>query len=70
MRPPTAEVPQPPADPLPHPAEAAALAGAFAVDYLSWDQDDPDRRGRVLADYLPEPGSDPARLGWSGRGRQ
>ncbi len=54
----------------PHPAEAAALAGAFAVDYLSWDQDDPDRRGRVLLDYLPTPGSDPARLGWSGQGRQ
>ncbi|MHA6792429.1 hypothetical protein ACVGVM_02750 [Pseudonocardia bannensis] len=54
----------------PHPAEAAALAGAFAVDYLSWDEDDPARRGLVLADYLPVPGGDPARLGWSGRGRQ
>ncbi|MGH3568769.1 MAG: hypothetical protein ACRDRH_22635, partial [Pseudonocardia sp.] len=59
-----------PAIPAPHPAEAAALAGAFAVDYLSWDQDDPERRGRVLLDYLPAPGSDPAKLGWSGRGRQ
>ena len=58
------------ARPAPHPAEAAALAGAFAVDYLSWDEDDPGRRGRVLEDYLPAPGSDPARLGWSGRGRQ
>ncbi|NMI00896.1 hypothetical protein [Pseudonocardia acidicola] len=57
-------------EPGPHPAEAAALAGAFAVDYLSWDEDDPARRGRVLADYLPVPGGDPARLGWSGRGRQ
>jgi hypothetical protein len=56
--------------PAPHPAEAAALAGAFAVDYLSWDEDDPDRRGRVLLDYLPIPVNDPARLGWSGRGRQ
>ncbi len=54
----------------PHPAEAAALAGAFAVDYLSWDQDDPERRGRVLIDYLQTPGRDPARLGWSGKGRQ
>ncbi len=54
----------------PHPAEAAALAGAFAVDYLSWDEDDPERRGRVLADYLPTPGRDPARLGWNGEGRQ
>ena len=54
----------------PHPAEAAALAGAFAVDYLSWDEDDPERRGRVLVDYLPTPGRDPARLGWTGKGRQ
>ncbi|MBW0136759.1 hypothetical protein [Pseudonocardia abyssalis] len=54
----------------PDPAEAAALAGAFAVDYLSWDEDDPGRRGLVLRDYLPSPGRDPARLGWSGSGRQ
>lgn len=54
----------------PDPAEAAALAGAFAVDYLSWDEDDPERRGRVLVDYLPTPGRDPSRLGWSGLGRQ
>jgi hypothetical protein len=46
------------------------LAGAFAVDYLSWDEDDPGRRGRVLAGYLPATGTDAARLGWSGRGRQ
>ena len=54
----------------PNPAEAAALAGAFAVDYLSWDEDDPERRGRVLVEYLSTPGRDPARLGWPGRGRQ
>ncbi|GAA1245666.1 hypothetical protein GCM10009609_06310 [Pseudonocardia aurantiaca] len=54
----------------PEPAEAAALAGAFAVDYLSWDEDDPDRRGRVLRDYLTVPGNNPAHLGWSGLGRQ
>jgi hypothetical protein len=54
----------------PDPAEAAALAGAFAVDYLSWDEDDPARRSRVLLDYLASAGSDPARLGWSGVGRQ
>ncbi|MEJ3656999.1 hypothetical protein WEH80_28960 [Actinomycetes bacterium KLBMP 9759] len=58
------------ATPMPDPAEAAALAGAFAVDYLSWDEEDPQRRGRVLADHLASPGSDPARLGWSGTGRQ
>ncbi|GAA5126276.1 hypothetical protein [Pseudonocardia adelaidensis] len=56
--------------PSPDPAEAAALAGAFAVDYLSWDEDDPARRGRVLRDYLVVPGGDPARIGWNGEGRQ
>jgi hypothetical protein len=54
----------------PDPAEAAALAGAFAADYLSWDQDDPDRRGHVLAEYLALTGPTPSRLGWSGQGRQ
>jgi hypothetical protein len=63
-------LPPVPIHPEPDPAEAAALAGAFAVDYLSWDEDDPARRGRVLHDYLAIPGADPARLGWSGRGRQ
>ncbi len=62
--------PVPPAGAAPDHAEAAALAGAFAVDYLSWDEDDPARRGRVLHDYLAVPGPHPARLGWSGRGRQ
>jgi hypothetical protein len=56
--------------PAPNPADAAALAGAFAVDYLSWDEDDPARRGRVLHGYLAVAGSDPARIGWTGRGRQ
>lgn len=55
---------------MPDPVEATALAGAFAVDYLSWDEDDPDRRGRVLREYLAVPGNDPAHLGWSGEGRQ
>jgi hypothetical protein len=54
----------------PERSEAAALAGAFAVDYLSWDEEDPARRGRVLRDYLTVPGNDPAHLGWSGQGRQ
>jgi hypothetical protein len=61
---------QPNPAPSPDPAEAAALAGAFAVDYLSWDEEDPARRGRVLHDYLAVPGGDPARIGWSGEGRQ
>lgn len=65
-------VPAAPPSPLPSPdpSEAAALAAAFALDYLSWDEDDPARRGRVLAEYLAEPGGDPAHIGWSGRGRQ
>jgi hypothetical protein len=49
---------------------AAALAAAFAADYLSWDEDDPARRGRALADHLAAPACDPTLLGWDGRGRQ
>jgi hypothetical protein len=56
--------------PPPDPREAAALAGAFAADYLSWDEDDPARRGRALADHLAAPAGDPTLLGWDGRGRQ
>ncbi|MBV9313046.1 MAG: hypothetical protein JO100_04740 [Pseudonocardia sp.] len=52
-------------------AEAAALAAAFAADYLSWDETDQGHRGRVLARYLHMTASrDPALLGWSGKGRQ
>jgi hypothetical protein len=58
------------AAPPPDPSEAAALAGAFAADYLSWDEDDPARRGRALAEYLPAAAADPAELGWAGQGRQ
>jgi hypothetical protein len=54
----------------PDPLAAAALAGAFAADYLSWDEADPARRGRALADHLPATGADPTLLGWDGRGRQ
>ncbi|HVL83546.1 MAG TPA: hypothetical protein VM367_04515 [Pseudonocardia sp.] len=54
----------------PDPAEAGALAAAFAADYLSWDEDDPGRRGRVLTAHLSAPVDDPAHLGWSGQGRQ
>lgn len=57
-----------PTDPVPHPAEAAALAAAFAADYLSWDEEDADRRARVLGDYLAD--RRPVHLGWSGHGRQ
>ena len=59
-------LPWPPAEQ----AEAAGLAAAFAADFLSWDESDPARRGRVLAGYLGVPGPDPARLGWDGTGRQ
>jgi hypothetical protein len=51
-------------------AEATAMAVAFATDYLSWDEADPARRGRVLAGYLGSPGAEPARFGWDGSGRQ
>ena len=63
-------------DPPPSPwppsvvAEAAGLAAAFAADFLSWDEADAGRRGRVLAGYLRDPGADPGRLGWDGTGRQ
>jgi hypothetical protein len=62
--------PRHPVEPPPDPREAAALAGAFAADYLSWDEDDPGRRGRVLADHLAAPAGDPGLLGWDGIGRQ
>jgi hypothetical protein len=55
----------------PNPMEAAALAGAFAADYLSWDETNPRRRGEVLAQYLPsDVVGNAALLGWSGKGRQ
>ena len=59
-----------PSRPAPDPLESAALAGAFAADYLSWDEDDPERRGRALADHLAAQVGDPALLGWDGHGRQ
>lgn len=56
------------------PGDAVAFAGAFAADYLSWDEDDPMRRGEALATYWPGPGpavaADLALRGWDGRGRQ
>ena len=61
---------RPPGTLPPDPFEAAALAAAFAADYLSWDEDDPERRGHALAAYLAAPVGDPARLGWGGVGRQ
>lgn len=50
-------------------AEAVWIACAFALDLTSWDEDNPERRGDVLARYLPEV-VDVDRLGWDGRGRQ
>jgi hypothetical protein len=63
---------QPPGvDEFDDPAEVGALAAAFAADYLSWDEADPDRRGAALARYLPRGNpADPSLLGWSGKGRQ
>ncbi len=63
----------PASDPAPEPefdhADASALAAAFAVDVLSWDEDDPDRRDGVLRRYLGG-GALPRVAAWSGRGRQ
>jgi hypothetical protein len=70
--PPLSVVPHAPASsaPLPPAAEAASLAAAFAADFLSWDEDDPGRRGRALADHLAAGANDATRLGWTGVGRQ
>jgi hypothetical protein len=75
-RPPSApagsDVPAPatPIDPM----VAASLAGAFAADYLSWDETSPLRRGQVLTQYLAADRkghvSATALRGWSGAGRQ
>jgi hypothetical protein len=49
--------------------EATWIACAFALDLTSWDEDNPQRRGDVLARYLPAV-VDVDRLGWDGQGRQ
>lgn len=51
------------------PAEASALAGAFAADLLSWDEDDPARRARAVGAHLASP-EGAGLLGWNGTGRQ
>jgi hypothetical protein len=53
-------------------ADAGALAAAFGVDFLSWDEGDPQRRGRALASYAMPPVVEEqlAGTGWSGSGRQ
>jgi hypothetical protein len=53
-------------------ADAGALAAAFGVDFLSWDECDPGRRGRALAPYVAQPVREErlAATGWSGSGRQ
>jgi hypothetical protein len=53
-------------------ADAGALAAAFGVDFLSWDESDPGRRGRALAPYVVPPMREErlAATGWSGMGRQ
>lgn len=53
-------------------ADAGALAAAFGVDFLSWDEGDPQRRGRALASYAMPPVVEEqlAATGWSGSGRQ
>ena len=53
-------------------ADAGALAAAFGVDFLSWDEGDPQRRGRALASYAVPPVVEEqlAGTGWPGSGRQ
>jgi hypothetical protein len=63
------------AGPAPHAdaaADASALAAAFGVDFLSWDESDPERRGRALVPYVAPPTREEqlVRAGWSGSGRQ
>ncbi len=48
--------------------ETAQLAVTFAMDYLSFDQEDPDRWRQVLARYLFAESSHGH--GWPGQGRQ
>jgi hypothetical protein len=48
--------------------QARGFAARFTADYLSWDEDAPQRRWQVLAGYFPDPAA--AVLGWSGRGRR
>ena len=50
-------------------ADAAALAAAFAADFLSWDEADPTRRAGALASYASAD-EDQLAVGWSGTGRQ
>ncbi len=55
----------------PDPGCAGPLAAAFAADYLSWDESDPNRRGRALGVYVGRPGAgELAGIGWCGTGRQ
>lgn len=76
-RPDLAAIGHPHAHPAPaaHPArraDAGALAAAFGVDFLSWDESNPGRRGRALTPYVVPPVLEEriAATGWSGSGRQ
>lgn len=56
---------------VPSAATIGAFAACFAVDYMSFDECDPRRRGRALAKYVPQ--TDPGllmKVGWAGLGRQ
>lgn len=48
--------------------EAGTFAVRFACDFLSWDQDETQRRSHVLRTYLAAGHS--STLGWNGAGRQ
>jgi hypothetical protein len=48
--------------------DAAAFAGAFVAEFLSWDEADRQRRAAALSAYIDRPAD--ALWGWSGLGRQ
>ena len=48
--------------------QVAAFAGAFAADYLSWNEADMQMRANTLSSYIGRPVD--VQWGWSGHGRQ
>jgi hypothetical protein len=48
--------------------QVAAFAGAFAANYLSWDEADMQMRANTLSSYIGHPVD--VQWGWSGHGRQ
>ena len=56
---------------VPSAATIGAFAACFAVDYMSFDECDPCRRGQALTKYIPRIEPEVLmRVGWAGVGRQ